>query len=571
MGDTRIVDQGALNVLSNRVAQLADAANGVRHEVHAVSNKASSLDSDVRAVKREFDAFREFDEQQNELARAKTQIVSVRQQVQERFGANETVRQYLTGILEASDLSIVRQKIITSGVERLMIACPEYWLAPCLVAIAAWLYDDKKLADRALTEALRRDDEKTSLLLALVCRRVGRMHASAAWLERYLAVQDPRQVERKMVTVLDAYSNGLFGPESRELCAQKIESWIQELSQEDGFVETQQSTWEQAMCAMTDGVSYAGKYPYSAKHGTNWAACNTSINEVALHEKLLGYFKGIFEKPSASNTSLIVKLDEMMETYISSYDNEELPLRREERLLELIIEEKGRRKRAETRYAAEQKALEETFDFTQLLTNAAMHADVIKASNATQRLAIALSKPWVISAYENVVLRVRQNVPRSLEFNIEGWHQRTVDGTEEEALCAEAEDVFTRRRDQEIDAVQQSKWDMILPIACAVIGVIGMFSSVSWGVVGLIGAAGLALRWYLNKKNCEKTREDIRKRYVDIIRDVKDTVRAICAERVDYMRDVMGREAIGEQTYGYLSGIAVGQYVSTGAQRLTMV
>jgi len=294
MGDTRIVDQGALNVLSNRVAQLADAANGVRHEVHAVSNKASSLDSDVRAVKREFDAFREFDEQQNELARAKTQIVSVRQQVQERFGDNDKVRQYLTGILEASDLSIVRQNIISAGVERLMIACPEYWLAPCLVAISAWLYDDKKLAERALTEALKRDDEKSSLLLALICRRAGRMQASAAWLERYLGVQDPRQVERKMVTVLDAYSNGLFGPQSKELCAAKIEDWIAELSEEDGFVEAQQECWENALLSMTDGNSFASQYPYSAKYGKNWSECNQSINDVALHQKLLNYFKGIF-------------------------------------------------------------------------------------------------------------------------------------------------------------------------------------------------------------------------------------------------------------------------------------
>ena len=566
--DIRSVSQSSLNTLSRNIDILADRAHGVRGAVSGVSQKADNIDEEIRTVKAEFDAFREFDEQQNELARAKTQIVSVRQQVQAQFGDHERVRQYLTGILEASDLSIVRQKIITAGVERLMISCPEYWLAPCLVAISAWLYDDKKLAERALTEALKRDDEKTSLLLALVCRRVGRMQASAAWLERYLAVQDPRQVERKMVTVLDAYSNGLFGPQSKELCAAKIESWIAELSEEEGFVEAQQQSWEQAIESMTDGEDYGNQYPYSRKYGKNWKDCNASINDVALHKKLLEYFTGIFEKPSASNVSLNVRLDELMENYITSYDNAELPLRREERLLELIIDEKGRRKRAEDRFAAEQKALEEVFDFTQLLTNAAMHADVIKASNATQRLAIALSKSWLMSAYENVVMKIRNKVPRRLEFEIEGWHQSTVDGSEEEQLCSEATEEFSRRRDKEIDAVVQSKWDIVLPIVSAVIAVFGLFSDKTWLILGLIGAAGLTLRWYLNKKNCEKRREDIRARYEDIIRDVNGIVRALCAERIDYRRDVITRESVGEQTYQYIDGISVGQYVSTGGQRL---
>lgn len=570
MGDTRTVDQGSLNILSNSVNKLADSAYQVRGVVDTVRGKANNIDEEIKTVKREFDAFRDFDEQQNELARAKTQIVSVRQQVQEKFGDNDKVRQYLTGILEASDLSIVRQNIISAGVERLMIACPEYWLAPCLVAISAWLYDDKKLAERALTEALKRDDEKSSLLLALVCRRAGRMQASAAWLERYLGVQDPRQVERKMVTVLDAYSNGLFGPQSKELCAAKIEDWITELSEEDGFVEAQQESWENTLLSMTDGNSFASQYPYSAKYGKNWSDCNQSINDVALHQKLLNYFKGIFEKPNAANISLNMRLDEMMENYISSYDNEELPLRREERLLELIIDEKGRRKRAEERFASEQKALEETFDFTQLLTSAAMHAEVIKASNATQRLAIALSKNWMISAYENVVMKIRNKVPRRFEFEIEGWRQSTVDGSEEAQLCSEATQEFSRRRDAEIDAVVQSKWDAVLPIICAVVAIFGLFSDKTWLFIGLIGAAGFALRWYLNKKNCEKRREDIRVRYEDIIRDVNSVVRVLCAERIDYMRDVSEREAIGEQTYGYINQISVGQYVGTGGQR-TMI
>lgn len=570
MADTRTVSQGSLNQLASAVDTLSDSARQVRSVVIDVDGKAKNLGEDINTVQNEFKAFREFDEQQKELAKAKTEIVNVRQQVQAKFGINDTVRQYLTGILEASDLSLVRQNVIENCTERMMLSCPTYWLAPCLVAVAAWLGDNRELANKALQEAIKRDDEKTSLLFALVCRRVGRMNASAVWLERYLAVQDPHKVERKMVTVLDAYSNGFFGPQSREICAKKIENWITELSEEPGFIEEQQKSWEDSMMSMVPGNGFSSKYPYSAKRCTNWGAATQSLNETSLHQILLDYFKGIFEKPTASTASLNKQLDDLLENYTSSYDNEELPLRRQERMLELIIEERGKKARAEARFNAEQKALDEVFDFTQLLTSAAMHADLIKASNATQRLAIALSKDWVTSAFSNVQMKVRQHIPSLFEIDIEGWKNKITDGSEEESLCTDADHFFTQKRDQEISAVVQSKLDIILPIVVGVVGIIALFSSPTWGIIALLAAAGLGLRWHLNKKKCEKTKQGIRERYDRIIKDVKETIRALCAERVDYIADVKEKESISSITQDYLNSIEVGQYVSTGKQRLTL-
>ena len=54
----------------------------------------------------------------------------------------------------------------------------EVFATPALVALAAWLNDQQDLAQRALAEAIRRDDEKTSLLFSLVSRRAGRLSAA---------------------------------------------------------------------------------------------------------------------------------------------------------------------------------------------------------------------------------------------------------------------------------------------------------------------------------------------------------------------------------------------------------
>lgn len=325
------------------------------------------------------------------------------------------------------------------------------------------------------------------------------------------------------------------------------------------------------MSKVPSGI-HSSRYPYSTKRCTNWQAASNSLNETELHQVLFDYFSGIFEKPTAVTASLNKRLDDMLENYVSSYDNEELPLRRKERMLELIIEEHGRRSRAEERFRAEQKALEEVFDFTQLLTNAAMHADLIKASNATQRLSIALSKDWLTSAFANVQVKIRQHIPSSFALSIEGWTGETRDGSEEEELCDNAESFFTKKRDNEIAAVVQSKLDIVLPVLLGVFAIIAFVASSTpaWGILLLIASAGFLLRWYLNKKNCENRRESIRKQYEQIIKSVKETIRALCAERVDYIKDIQSRESVSEKTQNYLDSIEVGQYVSSGGQRLTI-
>lgn len=568
MGDTRVIDQAWLDNAATVVGQAKDATMEARRVVDTVRIKNDAVKKSIDEIKAEFQEYLEFDEQAKELANAKAKIIHVHQKVQQQFGRNDDVRQYLTGILEASDLSLVKQKVIDNCTEELMISCPGYWLAPCLVAIARWLADDKVQADKALREAIKRDDEKTSLLFALVCRRVGRMNASAAWLERYLAVQDPRQMERKMTTVLDAYSNGMFGPAAKDICASKIEGWLQELEQEPGFVEQQQADWEKAIFSKVEGKSYDKDFPYAKKRCTNWAQLNQSLNEEGLHQVLLDYFTGIFEKEQKSNASLNAKLDELLENYVTSYDNEELPLRREERMLQLIIEERGKLSRAQARFDAEQKALEETFDFTQLLTNAAMHADLIKASNATQRLAIALSKDWIISAYGNIVLKIRSAIPQQFECDIEGWQFRIANGNENETLCAQAEQEFNARRDKELANTVQKKLDMIIPIALAVVSLIAFISGGStWGILLLLAAGGFGLRWYLNKRKIEKARQDIIDRYVDIVKSVKDTVNALCAERTDYIREILERDAVCNKTGEYLQAVEAAQLVENGNQR----
>ena len=72
----------------------------------------------------------------------------------------------MVGILQATDAALVRKVTISNVSEELMISTPDYWLAPVLVALAAWINNGlRDLAERAIRGAVKRDNEHTSLLL----------------------------------------------------------------------------------------------------------------------------------------------------------------------------------------------------------------------------------------------------------------------------------------------------------------------------------------------------------------------------------------------------------------------
>ena len=175
----------ALNTINSNVCRVIDVANsGFSHissgmnvidkNVGTVNNNVAVINSEVAKLAREFAEYVKSDAKAKALIRAEAKIGNLRDKLKDQFGHHEIVRKHTTGILQADDLDLVRRETIETVTEELMLQAPGYWLAPCLIAIAAWLNDKKDLAEKAVKEAIKRDDEKTSLLFGLICRRANR-------------------------------------------------------------------------------------------------------------------------------------------------------------------------------------------------------------------------------------------------------------------------------------------------------------------------------------------------------------------------------------------------------------
>lgn len=550
----------AVQVVNSNLGIVSERVGGLERNIADVCTQVDNVYTQVDNLAQAFFAFVVKDERDKQLQRSMTDIIRIRQELEKKFGYYDEVRRRATGILQAVDISVVRKETIASCTEELMLSAPRYWLAPCLIALSAWINNDQVLADKAINEALKRDDEKSSLLFSLIGRRANRYNASEVWLERYFSMQDPSTLERESIIVIDAFANGLFGADSRGSCSKQIKSWIAELSQKAGFVEDQHKQWKDAILSKVAGVN-TDKYPYLQKHSDTWGQLKACLPEAYLHQRIGDFFKNIFECEVKPSNNLNAAVDTLLDNLVTNFDSEELPLRREERLTSLIIEEQGEKSVAEQRYAREEKALAEHFSFTQLLTNAAMHPETSHSSIGTQRFAIALSKDWIVDAYEDITATCRQKIPASVKIKIESWSGETKDGSNEEELSKSLGQKMESLRDDAVEKEQLTagNWFVLIAGIALLIAGIAYSSNIVLILLGFGGIGWFAMSFF----GLSKKKEYIRKTYDALGKDCIKILKAVLAEVVDYRREYAREDAKSEEVLSYLKAITPQQFISS--------
>lgn len=565
--------------LDHGFAELRRHVNAVDQRVGTVGAQVEQVASDLRSVHRDLDKLAaEFNNyvgvqmRENRLQRAHTLIVSIRQELKNKFGHYDQIRRTTTGILQANDLGIVKKESMSNATEQLMISSPRYWLAPTLVALSAWISDQEELANRALLEAMKRDSEKTALFYALVARRAEKKAASLKWVQRYLAQQNEEDLNRESVVLLDAYASGLFGADSEGVVDKQIAEWIDNLSAQPGFLDKQRRQWADAINGKRKSMQ-AGPYALLREASPQWNALQNVMEGAELNRTILAYFTDIYQQP-ASTASLKEQLDDMLDRLVTEFDAEEAPLRRKERLEQLVIDNRGDENRAKSVMQTEQQAMAEARDFTQLLTDAAMHPELSGSGASTQKLAVALSRDWIIDAFADTVAANRARVPDTIQFAVDdGFSAITRDGENEQAVI----DAYRQKMDQDLqealntcvvtDADRKRMW-----ITTGVLGVIAVFFFFGLWLIGIFMAL-MAIIPYFSLKNKEKMlaqkREQLKQQYAEATDVGVKRIRAIMAEVVDFRREFSKRDAESDLVLNFLNQITPNQYVHkiAGANR----
>lgn len=564
------ISSANLNAIENGLRNINNNLGTLNNNIEVIDKHVGNVDSNVRvvydevgALARDFHDFVQLQVRANALSKAQQRIIQIRQEMEKRFGHYDIVRRTTTGILQADDIGIVKKDTISNATEELMISTPGYWLAPCLVALAAWINDQPELAERALREGIKRNDEKTSLFFALICRRADRKSAALKWTQRYLANQDEENLDRKTVIILDAFASGLLGADSEGVISKQMSEWLEHLADKPGFVEQQTKQWSEAINLKRKALA-SNDYMYLRKYSKTWPVLQDIMEGAMLHAEILDYFAAIFEQ-EVSTDSLKAQLDEILNNLVTEFDDEEIPLRKEEKFNQFVIDFDGDEDRARKNMAIEQTAFEVHKDFTQLLTDAAMKPESSNASVSTQKFAIALSKEWVSDAYNDVIAQNRMNIPNEIQINVDTFNDKTTDGQNENELIGKFNSLVDSEKRNTLAQVTLSGFEKFCLCGGAAIGGIGLImlilGSIFLGLIAIIAGVGMVINHFSKKERIDQTRQNIEAQFEEKRKSGSQIIRATLAEVVDFRAEFAEKDGESQKVIDFLEQISPEQYV----------
>ena len=559
----RVIQTADITGIERRLDATIDGIQVIATGVGGVDTKVEQVNDELSKLTADFHAYVKRQEFTNNKLNAQTVLADVRAEIERKFGHYNKVRRSTTGILQADDLGIVRKSAVTDAAENVMIETPGYWLAPCLVALAAWINDQPELAEKAVREAIKRNDEKTSLFFALVCRRAGRGDASLKWVQRYLENQDEENLNRNTVIILDAYASGLLGADSEGVISEIMTGWLDDLVSKPGFVEQQRDQWSKAL--LNKKKVYQGdSYMYLPKYSKTWPQLVQIMEGAELHATIVDYFMDIFEQ-EASTKVLREQLDDILTSLVTDFDDEELPLRKQEKLNELIIQFEGDVQRARMNMQLEENSFDTRKDFTQLLTDSAMRPEISHANSSTQKFAIALTKDWIKDAYQDITAKNRMKIPSVIEVNIGTFNNATQDGSNEQELVQAMRIQHEAEKQAELAKHVMSAFDQYSLYAGAAIGAIGFIMMLAGsgflGLIAIISGIGLVIRHFSRKSAIEKARARIEEEYNKMIEQNTKILLALLAEVFDFREEFREKDSVASEVMDFLDQISPDQYI----------
>lgn len=550
--------ESSLSTLNGNIATVNENVRIIDANVAELDQKHDILAHELDKLARSFSDYVGEYRRKTELQLAETQIIKIRQELEERFGHYAEIRRTATGILQGVDNRLVSNETLNFITEEFVAKAPGYWLAPVIRCVGAWLNNDKPTAERALQDSIRKDDYKTSLFFTLLTRRINRADAVLKWVERYFRHQNPHDLDREFIIILESVSTGVFPPASREIMVKHVKDWVEELSKTDDFINTQKDNWIEFFKSKKDnGVQK--QYPIMMQFATNWQLLEESLQFAKGNKTIIAHFNKIISSSSGISSSLVKQLDALLNALVTNFDDEELPLRRKERECELVIEKKGDLDAAIAIMDTEEKIFSEKVDFLQMLTNAAFNPEKSGVTAATQALALSISQPWVLEGYNTFVAWCISNVPPQVQFDIDGWEEKTRDGSEEKELLYAQHVYYEKMKDELIAKAKFPFNKIVIPALLVVIGLWGGLSGSYWLFVSV--AIGAFMIYRLWKQN-EDYKKSIDAQVEERKQNAAAVLRGLLAETVEYRNELSTEQAASESVLTFLNNINSEQFMS---------
>lgn len=356
-----------------------------------------------------------------QMQSAQENILRINQMIRENFYDYDTIRKTVMGVVKDFDLNLVRNKTIEELSEELWITSSRYWLSYTLIALSAWVSDNKQLANNAVAESSRVSEAKTSLFFCLTNLRFGRIDAARAWLSEYFRTVVPDDLKDEAAIVLQAYINGIFGADERiqSEVQEVIHEWTQEIKNNEEISNELVNMYCEYIKNLRPNTSL--QTSYLKNYCVNYSDLPNSYNEALKFDLLLNKIKEVdVANINKTNNNYKKRIDLILKDLITNYDEEEKELKEQQEYFQLIIDNKGKEDIAEKQFEEIMKVRYQKHNFGKKCIEWALYAKSEDINVHVRKFGFQSTKPWLLDAILNWSKEFEEKFVNSydLKFNI---------------------------------------------------------------------------------------------------------------------------------------------------------
>ena len=532
-----------LDAVANELSGVMTNVSSVNHQVNNVEAKVESLNDEVKNLVKEI-------RETTIMTNARQSIMYNNEQIEKRFGYYDSVRRTTESLIGAIENSNISKNSLIKLREEIILNNPNYWLTNALACVLSWLLNDKDNANKEMNNALKINNTKSSIFFCLINLRFKRIQTSMNWLNRYLQNQDPTNLDKDFVTVLDLIASGTFGDAEKEIALNKIKQWFTRLASQPTIKDKAIEKWEQYF---DDNEDKKVTMPILDIYCTNSKTLKTNLGITSSYLNVLNNLKEITMK-EYSHKDINVILNEL----IYNYEENENIYQSDNLKNNLIIECNGNREEAQELFDRQQQIYQEKVDLITLLTNITIYHQEYKVSNETQKLALALSKEYIKEAINNINAKIYKG---DINIKIDDFNTKTKDGKNREEIAFDLENYLNNKYNDD------NKDLIIKLIIINILGIIGIFITLknrllSSLIIVILILGDIILLIKLHKKT---VLQNELKRIED--NNLQKYLEMITAETIEYQNMITGDYIELENLNSFLDNLRVDSFINSNNER----
>ena len=319
---------GRISSVEASVFQLRERVDGLeKNVVRAVNEVQRTVNEFVTEYRRD-----------RIVQSANNDLVEARRELSEEFGRYKEVRDLASEIIYVVQNGSISRAVIVDVTERLAIRTPQYWLAPAVLAVAAWLDHDKERYAESIAAALSLDHSKTSLFMTLLLRHQARTGDMREWIGAYLAGLEPTNLPTDFTVVIEAVAGRTLGADSAPHLARRMRSWYDNAaSSHDAWAE-EIDQWERNLLGLAAAGDYDNKFPVLAGSSPTWNRLRKRHEAFTAIEAADRYFRDRFAEGVDVPADLDGKISLLLKSLAADPDPAEEQIQQRVRRAEAVIE-----------------------------------------------------------------------------------------------------------------------------------------------------------------------------------------------------------------------------------------